>query len=92
MISEFCDLPGNHLQYIMSVAVSCMSALAKSIYRIASACVAMSLENRILHFLIGIKLDYLNVTKLCWAGLSQGKVWIDHSTTDHEQNKVATIL
>jgi hypothetical protein len=21
-------------------------------------------------------------------GLSAGKVWIDHSTTDHEQNKV----
>ena len=22
------------------------------------------------------------------AGLDEGKVWIDHSTTDHEQNKV----
>lgn len=26
------------------------------------------------------------------AGLSEGKVWIDHSTTDHEQNKVFTSL
>jgi hypothetical protein len=76
----------------MSEAVSCMSSLAKSMSRIESACVAMSLENSIVNILIGIKLDYLKVTKLCWAGLSQGKVWIDHSTTDHEQNKVATIL
>ena len=24
------------------------------------------------------------------AGMSEGKIWIDHSTTDHEQNKVFT--
>ena len=26
------------------------------------------------------------------AGMGPGKVWIDHSTTDHEQNKVRPIL
>ena len=24
------------------------------------------------------------------AGMDEGKIWIDHSTTDHEQNKVFT--
>jgi hypothetical protein len=49
----------------MFEAVSCMSALAKSMSRNASASVAMSLENSIVNILIGIKLDYLDVTKLC---------------------------